>query len=166
MRVQTVVRLYEAGTGTCDGCHSWYKRLEVTLNGESAGSYCLDCVAKQPFSIEQEVKLEYGKKQRKRTQKKAKKSEEKTAQETGGYCTGYIPSSGDSRNSRFFFEDKTRIGGDRKSYTLTQETMVKGRDQARRAGLIPVIRVHLKDVSIGAMIWDDLLSLVYEEGND
>lgn len=166
MRVQTVVRLFNAGTGTCDGCHSWYKRLEVTINGESAGTYCLDCVAKHPFTVEKDIKLEYGRKERKRTQKQAKKSEEKTAKETGGRCTGYFPSSGDSRNSKFFFEDKTRLGGDQKSYRLTQATVLKGRDQAVRAGLVPVFRIHLKDISIGAMLWDDLVDLVCEQEDE
>lgn len=163
MRVQTVVRLYRAGTGVCDTCHLWSQRFQITIGDESAGVYCSECITTRPFIEEKEVKLEYGKKQRKRTQKKAKKSEEKTAQETGGRCTGYLPSSGDSRNNRFFFEDKTRLGGDRKSYRLTQSTVLKGRDQAVRAGLTPVFRIHLKDVSIGAMLWDDLVELVREE---
>lgn len=108
----------------------------------------------------------YTKKDRKRTQKIAKKSEEKTAKETGGRCTGYIPSFGDSRNSKFFFEDKTRVGGDRKSYRLTQDIILKGRTQALRSGLIPVFRIHLKDVSIGAMLWDDLVDLVKENEHE
>ena len=166
MRVQTVVRLYNAGVVTCDDCHTWCKCFDVTINGNSSGRFCLDCVTKHPVTFEQEVTLPYTRKERKRTQKRAKRSEVKTAEETGGRCTGYFPSSGDSRNSKFFFEDKTRIGGDQKSYSLTQSVVLKGRDQAVRAGLVPVFRIHLKDVSIGAMLWDDLVNLVCESEDE
>ena len=105
----------------------------------------------------------YSKQQRRRSNKKAKKSEARTAMETGGVSTGYFPDAGDSRNSRFMFEDKTRTGSERKSYRLTESVVVKGKSQAQKAGLTPVFRIHLQNVSIGVMLWDDLISLVKEE---
>lgn len=160
------MKLYVIGINTCDNCGLWQNCVEVTIDKQPKGTFCLDCLVSRQFSHEQEVALPYTKKERKRTQKRAKKSEVKTAEETGGKCTGYVPSSGDSRNSKFFFEDKTRIGGDQKSYRLTQGVVLKGRDQARRAGLVPVFRIHLKDISIGAMLWDDLVNLVREESDE
>lgn len=162
MRVQTTVKLQRVGTATCDNCGMWVDCIEPIMNEKSFGRFCLKCIHSAEIVLNQDVSLPYTKKERKRTQKKAKKSEVKTAKETGGRCTGYIPSSGDSRNSKFFFEDKTRVGGDRKSYRLTQDVIVKGRAQAARSGLTPVFRVHLKDVSIGIMLWDDLVELVRE----
>jgi len=141
----------------------WVECIEPIMKDKSCGKYCVECLSSRDLVLEQEVLSPYSKKERKRTQKKAKRSEVKTGEETGGRCTGYIPSYGDSRNSRFFFEDKTRVGGDRKSYRLTQDVVVKGRVQAARSGLTPVFRVHLKDISIGIMLWDDLVELVQEK---
>lgn len=166
MRVQAVTRIHKSGVRTCDGCGLWHPCFTVDLNGETTGAYCETCLTRTPFTIEQEVGIEYGKKDRRRTQKIAKKSEARTAEETGGRQTGYFPNSGDSRNSRYLFEDKTRVGGERKSFRLTQDIVLKGRDQALRAGLTPVFRVHLKDVTIGAMLWDDLLPLVSEKDDE
>lgn len=163
MRVQTIVKLDRKGIATCDNCGMWLECIEPSANGKSFGTYCVQCLSSKDLVLNQDVSLPYSKKARKRTQKKAKRSEVKTAEETGGRCTGYIPSSGDSRNSKFFFEDKTRVGGDQKSYRLTQDVIVKGRAQAARSGLTPVFRVHLKDVSIGIMLWDDLVELVREQ---
>lgn len=164
MRIQTPVKLRRKGIVTCDKCHLWVECVEPIIGDKTFGQFCIKCLSSSELVLDQEISTpSYTKKDRKRTQKKAKRSEAKTAEETGGRCTGYFPSSGDSRNSRFFFEDKTRIGGDRKSYRLTQEVVLKGRDQAARAGLTPVIRIHLKDISIGVMLWDDLVDLVSEK---
>lgn len=165
MRVQTLVRIYDAGIASCQECCKWDRCFSVEIDKSFYGEYCSDCLTKQAFEAEKKIEL-YSTKQRKRTQKKAKRSEAKTAKETGGRCVGYVPSSGDSRNSKYFFEDKTRIGGDKKSYRLTQDVVLKGRDQARRANLTPVYRVHLKDVSIGVMLWDDLVELVSESDDE
>lgn len=172
MRVQTLTIPKAGGFNTCDRCHLFERcvKFDLFANGKPNGEhvYCINCLMTGEVNLcnEVEVVLPYGKKERKRTNKKAKRSEAKTAKETGGSQTGYFPGSGDSRNSKFFFEDKTRVGGDRKSFRLTQDIVTKGRDQAGRAGLIPVFRIHLKDVSIGAMLWDDLVELVRDEESD
>lgn len=163
MLVQNVVEFTRQGYKSCCICYAYCKCINIELNGEHYTSVCDNCLTKVQVVSKQEVAPSYTSKDRKRTNKKAKKSEVKTASETGGRCTGYIPLSGDSRNSRFFFEDKTKISGDRKSYRLTQDVVLKGRSQATKAGLTPVFRIHLKDISIGAMLWDDLVELVRED---
>lgn len=158
-----------SGIRTCPICGDYKptKTMTLSYNGEehSTAALCPSCILDKEFVIDVTDPVTYGKKERKRTQKIAKRSEQRTAEETGGRQTGYIPCSGDSRNSRFFFEDKTRIGDDRKSFRLTQDIITKGRTQALRSGLIPVFRIHLRDVTIGAMLWDDLVGLVQEENS-
>ena len=138
----------------------------VLAGGELASAdrrLCLDCLAGgAQLQLDFDTGSTYTSAARRRSNKKAKKSEEKTAAETGGRCTGYLPDAGDSRNSRFFFEDKTPTAGERKSYRLTEGVVLKGRSQAQKAGLTPVFRIHLKNVSIGVMLWNDLISLVRE----
>ena len=126
---------------------------------------CVSCISQGvSMTLNIETKPGYTKAQRKRSNKKAKKSEVKTANETGGVCTGYFPDAGDSRNERFLFEDKTPTSGERKSFRLTEEIVLKGRSQAQKAGLTPVFRIHLRNVSVGAMLWDDLINLM--EGDE
>ena len=154
MHLQTSVSFINAGFGTCDRCKKiLVARLcidRVDSNGcVESSKICFDCLnSGLEFQIGVEIKPAYSSAERKQTNIKAKKSEKKTAIETGGVNTGYFPNCGDSRNSRFMFEDKTRVGGDRKSFRITQEIILKGRSQARRAGRVPVFRIHLKDISV------------------
>lgn len=168
MHVQTVVSIENVGYRTCNVCGSYDRCLRVKLSSDSSGvdcATCLSCISKRfSMQLDFEVKTEYTKAQRKRSNKKAKRSEAKTAEETGGRCTGYFPDAGDSRNERFLFEDKTPTAGERKSFRITEEIVLKGRSQAQKAGLTPVFRIHLRNTSIGAMLWDDLINLM--EGSE
>lgn len=157
------------GHGPCSNCGIYAQLIELRISvGEelpedASVKRCSRCILGSNVTTSTEAHPESFR-YRRRLLKQARKCEERTAKETGSRRTGASGAGiekGDSRNSRFMFEDKYT---ENEFYRLTKTTILKAIAQAQKSGRTPVVRVHLNDgPTIGIMHWNDLVQFVSEE---